>query len=133
MPLEHLPDELWSGDAIGDGAVGIYAPAVGDVAVGKPREAVVPHDADPSVRASELLDHAYRDFHGVVDDIVLADRIHAVDGQASISVETRPGSHGRFERIALLVRQAMVVASRVHVETTAYQVVDICPFEYELE
>lgn len=68
--------------------MGIYAPAVGDVVVGKPREAVVPHDADPSVRASELLDHAYRDFHGVVNDIVLEDRIHAVDGQASISVET---------------------------------------------
>lgn len=58
------------------------------------------------------------DFHGVVDDIVLADRVHAVDGQASISVETHPGSHRRLERIALLARQAMVVAGRVHVEAT---------------
>lgn len=125
MPLEHLPDELWSGDAIGDGAVGIYAPAVGDVAVGKPREAVVPHDADPPVRAPELPDHARRDFHGVVDDVVLADCIHAVDGQASISVEAHPGSHGRFERIALLARQAMVVAGRVHVEVPVQQVFDV--------
>lgn len=90
MPLEHLPDELWSGDAIGDGAVGIYAPAVGDVAVGKPREAVVPHDADPSVRASELLDHAYRDFHGVVDDIVLADRVHADFGPRAFGCFNEP-------------------------------------------
>lgn len=125
MPLEHLPDELWSGDAIGDGAVGIYAPAVGDVAVGKPREAVVPHDADQPVRAPELPDHARRDFHGVVDDVVLADCIHAVDGQASISVEAHPGSHGRFERIALLARQAMVVAGRVHVEVPVQQVFDV--------
>lgn len=124
--MENLADQLWSGDTIGDGAVGVGVSVVGDVPVGEAREAVVPHNAYPPVRAPELLDHAYRDFHGVVDDIVLADRIHAVDGQASISVETRPGSHGRFERIALLARQAMVVAGRVHVEATVYQVVDVC-------
>ena len=70
------------------------------------------------VRTPELLDHSNRDFHGVVDDIVLADRVHAVDGQASISVEAYPGGHGRLERIALLARQAMIVAGRVHVEAT---------------
>lgn len=64
-------------------------------------------------------------FHGVVDDIVFADRVHAVDGQGSISVEARPGSHGRLERIALLARQAMVVAGRVHVEAAVHQVVDV--------
>lgn len=94
--------------------------------VGKTREAVVPHDADPSVCASELPDHAFRDIHSVVDDIVLADRVHAVGRQASISVEARPGSHGSFERIALFARQAMVVAGRVHVEVTVCQVVDVC-------
>lgn len=57
--LEHLDDQLWSGGAIGDDAVGVYAAAVGDVAVGKAREAVVPHDAGPSVRSSELSDHAH--------------------------------------------------------------------------
>lgn len=57
-------------------------------------------------------------FTCVVDDIVLADRVCALDGQASISVEAHPGSHGRLERIALLARQAMVVAGRVHVEAT---------------
>lgn len=62
------------------------------MSVGEAREAVVPHNADPPVRAPELLDHAYRDFHGVVDDIVLADRVHAVDGQASISVRDTPGA-----------------------------------------
>lgn len=131
--LKDLVDQFWPGDAVGDGTVGIDASAVGGVSVGEAREAGVLHNADPSVRAPELLDHSHRDFHGVVDDIVLADRVHAVDGQACISVEACPGGHGRLERIALLVRQAMVVAGRVHVETTAYQVVDICPFEYELE
>lgn len=113
--------------------MGIDVSVVGDVPVGEAREAVVLHNTDPPVRAPELLDHSHRDFHGVVDDVFLADRVHAVDGQGSISVEARPGSHGRFERIALFARQAMVVAGRVHVEMTAYQVVDICPFEYELE
>lgn len=68
--------------------MGVYVPAVGGVTVQKTREAVVLHNADPPVRAPELLDHSHRDFRGVVDDIVLADRVHAVDGQASISVET---------------------------------------------
>lgn len=113
--------------------MGIYAPAVGDVAVGKPREAVVLHNADPPVHAPELLDHAFQDFHSVVDDLVLADRVHAVDGQGSISVEAHPGSHGSFERIALLARQTMVVAGRVHVEATVDQVVDVCFLGCELE
>lgn len=124
--LKDLVDQFWSGYAIGDGAVGVDAPAVGDVPVGEARESAVLHNADPSVLASELLDHAFRDIHSVVDDIVLADRVHAVDRQASISVEARPGSHGSFERIALFARQAMVVAGRVHVEVTVYQVVDVC-------
>lgn len=124
--LKDLVDQFWSGYAIGDGAVGVDAPAVGDVPVGEAREAVVLHDAYPPVRAPELLNHAYRDFHGVVDDIVLADRVHAVDGQASISVEAHPGSHGRLERIAPLAGQAMVVVDRVHVQSTVHQVVDVC-------
>lgn len=78
--MENIVDQLWSGDAIGDGAVGVCVPAAGGVAVHKAREAVVPHDADPSGRTSELPDHAHRDFNGVADDIVLADRVHAVDG-----------------------------------------------------
>lgn len=123
---KDLPDQFWPGDAVGDGAVGVDASVVGGVSVGDAREAVVLHNADPPVRAPKLLDHAHRDFHGVVDDIVLADRVHAVDRQASISVEARPGSHGSFERIALFARQAMVVAGRVHVEATVDQVVDVC-------
>lgn len=124
--LKDLVDQFWSGYAIGDGAVGVDAPAVGGVSVGEAREAVVLYNADPPVRAPELLDHSHRDYHGVVDDIVLADRVHAVDGQASISVEAHLGSHGRLERIALLARQTMVVAGRVHVEATVDQVVDVC-------
>lgn len=131
--LKDLAYQFWPGDAVGDGTVGVDASVVGDVPVGEAREAVVLHNADPPVRAPELLDHAYRDFHGVVDDIVLADRIHAVDGQASISVETHPGSHGSLERIALLTRQAMVVAGRVHVEVPVYHVVDVCFLGCELE
>lgn len=131
--LKDLADQFWPGDAVGDGAVGVDASVVGDAPVGEAREAVVLHKADPSVRASELLDYAHRDFHGVVDDIVLAESVHAVDGQASISVEACPGYHGRFGRIALFARQAMVVAGCVHVEMTAYQVVDVCFLGCELE
>lgn len=123
--LKDLADQFWPRDAVGDGTVGVDASVFGNVSVGEAREAGVLHNADPPVRAPELLDHSYRDFHGVVDNIVFADRVHAVDGQGSISVEARPGSHGRFERIALFARQAMVVAGRVHVEMTAYQVVDV--------
>lgn len=65
--------------------MGVDVSVVGDVSVGEAREAGVLHNADPPVRAPELLNHAYRDFHGVVDDIVLADRVHAVDRQASMS------------------------------------------------
>lgn len=131
--LKDLAYQFWPGDAVGDGAVGVDASVVGGVSVGEAREAVVLHNADPPVRAPELPDHARRDFHGVVDDVVLADCIHAVDGQGSISVEAHPGSHGRFERIALLARQAMVVAGRVHVETTGNQVVYVGFLGCELE
>lgn len=124
--LKDLAYQFWPGNAVGDGTVGVDASVVGGVSVGEAREAVVLHNADPPVRAPELLNHAYRDFHGVVDDIVLADRVHAVDRQGSISVEAHPGSHGRLERIVLLARQAMVVAGRVHVEATVYQIVDVC-------
>ena len=113
--------------------MGVDASVVGGLSVGKAHEAVVLHDADPPVCAPELLDHSHRDFHGVVDDIVLADRVHAVDRQASISVEAHPGSHGRLERIALLARQTMVVAGRVHVETTGNQVVYVGFLGCELE
>lgn len=118
--LKDLAYQFWPGNAVGDGTVGVDASVVGGVSVGEAREAVVLHNADPPVRAPELLNHAYRDFHGVVDDIVLADRVHAVDRQGSISVEAHPGSHGRLERIALLARQAMVVAGCVHVEVPVY-------------
>lgn len=123
--LKDLVDQLWSGYAIGDGTVGVDAPAVGDVPVGEARESAVLHNADPPVRAPELPDHARRDFHGVVDDVVLADCIHAVDGQTVISVEACPGSHGRLERVALFAKQSMIVAGCVHVETPVQQVVDV--------
>lgn len=131
--LKDLAYQFWPGDAVGDGTVGVDAFVVGGVSVGKAREAVVLHNADPPVHAPELLDHAFQDFHSVVDDLVLADRVHAVDGQGSISVEAHPGSHGSFERIALLARQTMVVAGRVHVEATVDQVVDVCFLGCELE
>lgn len=131
--LKDLADQFWPGDTVGDGTVGVDVPVVGDLRVGEAREAVVLHNADPSVCTSELPDHALRDLDRTVDDVVLADRVHAVDGQSSISVEARPGSHGSFERIALFARQAMVVAGRVHVEMTAYQVVDVCFLGRELE
>lgn len=131
--LKDLAYQFWPGDAVGDGSVGVDASVVGGVSIGEAREAVVLHNADPPVRAPELLNHAYLDFHGVVDDIVLADRVHTVDGQASISVEAHPGSHGRLERIALLARQAMVVAGRVHVEVPVQQVFDVRHFGCELE
>lgn len=131
--LKDLADQFCPRDAVGDGAVGVDASVVGGVSVGEARESAVLHNADPPVRAPELPDHAHRDFHGVIDDIVLADRVHAVDRQGSISVEAHPGSHGRFERVALFARQAMVVAGRVHVEVPVYQVVDVLLLGCELE
>ena len=77
VALKDLADQLRPGDAVGDRTVGIDASVFGDVSVGEVREADVLHNADPSVFASELLDHTFRDFHGGVDDIVLADRVHA--------------------------------------------------------
>lgn len=86
--LKDLADQFWSGDTVGDGTVGVDVPVVGDLRVGEAREAVVLHNADPSVCTSELPDHALRDLDRTVDDVVLADRVHAVDGQAGVSVET---------------------------------------------
>lgn len=131
--LKDLADQFWPGDAVGDGTVGVDAFVVGGLSVGKAREAVVLHDADPPVCAPELLDHSHRDFHGVVDDIVLADRVHAVDGQAGIALRACPRGHGRLERIALLARQAIVVSGRVHVEVPVQQVVDVHLLGCELE
>lgn len=124
--FKDLADQFWPGDAVGDGTVGVDASVIGGVSAGEARETVVLHNADPPVRAPELPDHVHRDFHGVVDDVVDEDRVHAVDGQASISLEARPGSHGRLERIAPLAGQAMVVGGRVHVQSTVHQVVDVC-------
>lgn len=131
--LKDLADQFWPRDAVGDGTVGVDAFVFDNVPVGEVREADVLHNAGPSVLASELLDHAFRDLDRTVDDVVLADRVHAVDGQASISVEAHPGSHGRLERIALLARQTMVVAGRVHVEATGNQVVYVGFLGCELE
>lgn len=105
--------------------MGVYVPAVGGVAVHKAREAVVPHDADPSVCTSELADHALRDLDRTVDDVVLADRVHAVDGQAVIAVDACREDHGRLELIALFARQAMIVAGCIHIEMSVQQVVDV--------
>ena len=123
--MENFLDQLWSGDAIGDGAVGVYLLAAGGVAVYKAREAVVPHDADPSVCTSELPDHPLRDLDRTVDAVVLTDRVHAVDGQAVIAVDACREDHGRLERIALFARQAMIVAGCIHIEMSVQQVVDV--------
>ena len=88
--LKYLADQFWPGDAVGDGTVGVDASVAGGVSVGEAREAVVLHNADPPVRAPELPDHAYRDFHGVVDDIVLADRVHADFGPRAFGCINEP-------------------------------------------
>lgn len=66
-----------------------------------------------------------------VDGVVLADRIHAVDGQTVISVEAYLGNYGRFERIALFARRALVVAGCVHIETPVHQFIDMHLFGCE--
>ena len=131
--LKDLANQFWPGDAVGDGAVGVHVSVFGDVSVGEAREAVVLHNADSPVHAPELPDHSSQDFHGVVHDIVLADRVHAVDGQSVIAVDACWEDHGRFERIALLARQAIVVFGRVHVEVPFQQVVDVRLLGCELE
>lgn len=112
--------------------MGVDAPAVGDVPVGEAREAAVLHNADPPVRASELPDHAHWDLDAVVDDAALTDCVHAVDRQAVIAVDACREDHGRLERIALFVRQAMVVAGRVHIGMSVQQVVDVLLLGREL-
>lgn len=123
--LKDLADQFWPGDAVGDGAVSVDASVVGYVSVGEAREAVVLHNTDPPVRAPELPDHALRDLDRTVDDVVLADRVHAVDGQAVIAVDACREDHGRLERIALFARQAMIVAGCIHIEMSVQQVVDV--------
>lgn len=123
--LKDLADQFWPGDTVGDGTVGVDVPVVGDLRVGEAREAVVLHNADPSVCTSELPDHALRDLDRTVDDVVLADRVHAVDGQAVIAVDACREDHGRLERIALFARQAMIVVGCIHIEMSVQQVVDI--------
>ena len=113
--------------------MGVDASVVGGVSVGEAREAVVLHNADPPVRASELPNHAHRDFNGVANDVVLANRVHVVDGQSVIAVDACWEDHGRFERIALLARQAIVVFGRIHVEVPFQQVVDVRLLGCELE
>ena len=85
--LKDLAYQFWPGDAVGDGTVGVDVSVFGNVSVGEAREAGVLHNADPPVRAPELPDHALRDLGRTVDDVVLADRVHAVDGQAVIAVD----------------------------------------------
>lgn len=73
--------------------MGVDASVVGDVSVGEAHKAVVLHNAAPPVRAPEPPDHAHRDLGRAVDDVVLADRVHAVDRQAGISEEVYPRGH----------------------------------------
>ena len=61
----------------------------------------------------------------VVDGVVLADRIRAVNGQAVIAVDACHGNYGRFERVALFTRLSMIVAERVQIEMPVQQVVDV--------
>lgn len=61
----------------------------------------------------------------VVDGVVLADRIRAVNGQVEIAVDACPGNYGRFERVALFTRLSMIVAGRVQIEMPVQQVVDV--------
>lgn len=65
---------------------------LGDVSVGEELEAAMPNNANPPVCAAKLPDYAHRDCHGVVVDIVFADRVHALDGEALVSV----GAHQHF-------------------------------------
>ena len=60
---------------------------LGDAPVGEAREVAISHDSNLPVRSPELPDHVHRDFHGVVDDVVLADRMYAVNWRAGASVE----------------------------------------------
>lgn len=95
--------------------MGVYLLAAGGVAVYKAREAVVLHNADPPVRAPELLDHPYRDFHGGVDDIVLADRVHADYGlERSAASMNRISFAGARGTIACSILPVLVSQSGQH-------------------
>lgn len=69
--------------------------ALGDVPLGE-GEAAMLNNANPPVYASKLLDYAHRDFHGVVGDVVFADRTYALDGETLVSVVAH--QHFRCDR-----------------------------------
>lgn len=65
---------------------------LGDAPVGEAREVAILNDANPPVRSPELPDRTHRDFHAVVNDVVLADRVSSVDGCVSMPAEACPGA-----------------------------------------
>lgn len=69
---------------------------LGDAPVGEAREVAILNDANPPVRSPELPDNVHRDFHDVVDDVVLADRMYAVNWRVGASVEEQ--QHFRHDR-----------------------------------
>ena len=70
--------------------MGVDASVVGDVSVGEAHKAVVLHNAAPPVRAPEPPDHAHRDLGRAVDDVVLADRVHADFGPRAFGCINEP-------------------------------------------
>lgn len=78
------------------------------MSVGEECEAAILINANPPVCASKLLDYAHRDFHGVVGDIVFADRVHALDGEALVSVGGAPAFSMRSPSRQLSVHQGAV-------------------------
>lgn len=90
----------------------------------------MPHDADSAIGAPEFLDHSPGNHDGVVHDIALTYREHAVARQESVGVDAHPARYRRFQWIALLAEWSMVVACCIHIEAPVHLVVDMSFFGY---
>lgn len=88
--LKDLAYQLWPGDTVGDGAVGVDASVFGNVSVGEAREAVVLYNADPPVGAPKLLVHSFGNYDSIINDVALSHCEHAVDWQEPVGVDAHP-------------------------------------------
>lgn len=77
------------GRAGSSAAICVDISVLGNVPVGEELEAAMLNNANPPLCASKLPDYAHRDFHGVVGDIVFADRVYVTDRQEPVGVDAR--------------------------------------------
>lgn len=88
--LECLGRHAWSGGAVKDGSVQGNAISRIELQIKKLLNAVIPHDADSAVDASEPIDHSPGNHDGIVEDVALSQSEHAADRQKPVGVDAHP-------------------------------------------